>query len=144
MWEGSNTGYNVAGGGGIATAAPTVTTASATSSTSTTSTTLVDLDSMSVTFTPAAAETYLFFFDSHASGTANTTFYMLVIDDVNTREMSHNDSVYDPPNMVFNGTLTAAAHTLKMQWKVSAGTSATLSEAIAERTRRIIVSRWVT
>jgi hypothetical protein len=96
---------------------------------STGSTTYVDITALTITLTTGANPTLVFWtLDwQPATGQANGSFVAIVIDGVVKAEANpKNDNanaILIPASNHYLQTLTAASHTIKLQWKTSGGTT---------------------
>jgi hypothetical protein len=103
----------------------------------TTSTSLVDLTDASITFTTGAFPVAFAFGGQCAGTNANEDLYFNVIVDstlqFGTSGINHvHPTVNGPHSCSFSGdtvALSAASHTLKVQWRVGAGTGTTYADS---------------
>ena len=101
---------------------------------STTSTSLVDLTGASITLTTGAFPTHISFAGTWYNDTDNQALYINVdIDgalELGAGGITENDTFNQEANASFSidsAALTAASHTFKIKWKVSAGTAIMLA-----------------
>lgn len=105
-------------------------------SVSTTSTSLVDLTGASITLTTGAFPVHISFAGSWYNDTDNQALYINVdIDgalELGTNGIIENDTFNYEANASFSidsAVLTAASHTFKIKWRVSAGTGVILGSS---------------
>lgn len=135
--------WAAAGGGG---ATVTLSGAEAVDTITTSATGYADMPGMSVTFTPANAESYIAHFSlttyNDTNGQAN--FFAILRDGVIVREMASNNNAgasigYNSISIFAAGTFTAAAHNIRIRWRVGGGVGT--SEGAGDFTRRIDIMR---